>query len=167
MISERSYKKIDRRDLKRLAKIAQDDSQDFFARYPEWRKLYSKRIICVALCQGAAQHYVDGKNGIKDFDVWTFYSVHSSGKPFPYRRMGHGDFGKSKFGRHPDDLKFEGRCVDLLGRSVKCGLKDDPIKIIHKYLTKTKTHSAVELSKKAVVMLEPLDLIGTVVWPID
>ena len=36
-----------------------------------------------ALCQGAALHYVDAKNGVKDFDVWSFYTQRADGS-FPY-----------------------------------------------------------------------------------
>ena len=27
-----------------------------------------------ARCQGAALHYVNERNGVKDFDVWSFYA---------------------------------------------------------------------------------------------
>jgi len=36
------------------------------------------------LCQGAALHYVNGKNGVKDFGVWSFYAQHDDW-PFPPR----------------------------------------------------------------------------------
>lgn len=68
--SERSYERITERDLARLAQIAREDRAGRLARRPRWR-VYEKRIICVALCQGAALHYLDGANGVKDFDVWT------------------------------------------------------------------------------------------------
>ena len=165
MISKRTFKKINHKDLHRLSTIALEDRQDLFARYPRWRKLYSKRILCIALCQGAALHYIDGKNGVKDFDVWTFYAEHPSGIPFPYRRRVRRDFGKSKFGRHPDDRQYEGRCVDLIGRSIKCSPKVNPIKALHEYLLNPKTRSAKELAKKAVVILAPNELLGKVVWP--
>jgi hypothetical protein len=32
-------------------------------------RLYADRLFAVALCQGAALHYIDGKNGVKDLDV--------------------------------------------------------------------------------------------------
>ncbi len=167
MDSKRSFEKITKNDLKRLSKIAREDREIFFSRYLKWKKLYEKRIICVALCQGAALHYVNGKNGVKDFDVWTFYAEHPSGEKFPYRRHGYGDFGKSKFGRYPYDRDvFVGRCVDLFGRSIKCSLKAEPIKTLHDYLRKLRTKSAYELSKKAVVLLEPSNLSGKVVWPV-
>lgn len=167
MISERSYEKISRNDLKRLLRIANEDRRDFFARHPKWKKLYSKRILCITLCQGAAQHFFDNKNGVKDFDVWTFYAE-CPGQPFPYRRMGHRDFGKSKFGVHPLDIgKFEGRCVDLLGRSIKSPPEADPVKAVHNYLKNGNTKSALEIAKKAIVLLWPSDSLGEIIWPIE
>ena len=69
-LSDRSLKPINNEDLKRLANIAKEDRIDLFSRILELGELYKDRIICTALCQGAALHYLDGKNGIKDFDVW-------------------------------------------------------------------------------------------------
>ena len=164
MKADRSYKRIKKKDLLKLAGIAEVDRIEFFERHPRWKRAYSKRIICVALCQGAALHYVDGKNGIKDFDVWTFYSKHSS-QPFPYRRVGHRDFGKSKLGRLVKDIKnYEGRRVDLIGRSINASLKADPVKALQAYLSNVKTPTARALAKKAVIMLEPKKLLGKVVW---
>jgi hypothetical protein len=63
-----SYERITKRDLFRLLEIAQADRNEFFSRRPR-RKSYRYRslILCTALCQGAALHYVHGENGIKDF----------------------------------------------------------------------------------------------------
>lgn len=164
-ISERSYQKVTKADLKKLLKIAHEDRKDFFQNHPRWKKLYSDRMIAIALCQGAALHYLNGKNGVKDFDVWTFYSEHPSA-PFPYRRMGGRDFGSTKFGRHPSNAdRYKGRGVDLLGRSLKCSKNADPVKMIRDYLKNRETKSANELSKKAVVMLFPENLFGKVIWP--
>ena len=78
----RSYEPIGREDLVRLARIARLDREDFFARKTRYRAL-DERLICVALCQGAALHYVDGKSGVKDFDVWTFYAARPDHPAFP------------------------------------------------------------------------------------
>ena len=43
------------------------------------------QIIAVALCQGAALHYVNGSNGIKDLDVWTFYAERPALIQYPPR----------------------------------------------------------------------------------
>jgi hypothetical protein len=40
---------------------------------PEAR--YRDRLLCVALCRGGALHYLDRSNGVKDFDVWTFFAA--------------------------------------------------------------------------------------------
>lgn len=48
---------------------------DLFARHPHGAGRYAGRLLCRALCQGAALHYLDGKNGVKDFDVWSFYAA--------------------------------------------------------------------------------------------
>ena len=53
------------------------------------------------LAQGAAQHLVDGQHGVKDFDVWTFYSADDPAT-FPWKgpRKKHVDFGESAHGRN-------------------------------------------------------------------
>jgi hypothetical protein len=74
-----------------LAAIARDDQDARFNRRPRWRP-YADRVLCVALCQGAALHYVDGRNGVKDFDVYMFYAAHPTGT-FPYRWRTEADSG--------------------------------------------------------------------------
>jgi hypothetical protein len=95
--AERSYALIEEGDLERLAAFARQDRESFFSRCPKYQP-YAERVICVALCQGAALHYLDHKNGVKDIDVWTFYAQHP-GVQFPWRRpVARRDFGPSKFG---------------------------------------------------------------------
>jgi hypothetical protein len=80
--------------------------------------------------------------------------------------MGHKDFGVSRFGRHPSDVeKFKGRCVDLIGRSLKFPKSCDPVKVIKSYLGNPTTKSAKELKSKAVVLLYPEMLFGRIIWP--
>ncbi len=162
-ISERSFTPIDLPDLERLACIAAEERADFFARNSGWA-IYTNRIICVALCQGAALHFVNGKNGIKDFDVWTFYAAHSQG-PFPYRRVGNRDFGASEFGRRASDEGYIGRRVDLIGRSIPYPPGVNPVEAFRHYLSRGTTKSARLLAQKAVVLLEPNAWRGIVVWP--
>jgi hypothetical protein len=165
--SERSHERITKRDLAKLAAIAVDDRNARFARRPRWR-VYDKRAICIALCQGAALHYVDGENGVKDFDVWTFYAAHPAGN-FPPRWHTLVDFGESRFGRRrrePDGRSLEGRRVDLFGRSLAERPRVDAVDALTRYLTAGRTQSARELAEKAVVILDPPQLRGTVVWPL-
>jgi hypothetical protein len=72
-VAKRSYAPIEEGDL-RVAEFAAKDRQGFFFRCPRYLP-YTDRVVCVALCQGAALHYVDHKNGVKDIDVCTFTPV--------------------------------------------------------------------------------------------
>ena len=163
MKQDRSYEKITLSDLRRLAKIAQEDREDLFNRKPLLRA-YAERIICVALCQGAAVHFLDGKNGIKDFDVWTFYRELPS-RPFPYRRNAHRDFGDPKFGTDTKKIDHAGRRVDLLGRSIPCKMGQGTIEAVQRYLSDSPNATPKLLSKKAIIIIEPDALIGETAWP--
>jgi hypothetical protein len=127
--------------------------------------VYRDRILLTALCQGAALHFVNGTNGVKDLDVYTFYAEYS-GVGYPYRRRGVEDFGDSELGRHPDDHGFLGRRVDLLGRTLKVATTADPVTSIRNYLRAGGTATARELSKKAVVVIDPGPRFGQVAWPL-
>ena len=163
--SMRSLARIGRDDLLRLAKLAAEVEAGLFARKPQGAGRYVGRLLCRALCQGAALHYLDGENGVKDFDVWSFYAGRSDG-PFPYRWRGTADYGPSKFGRYPYDARsFIGRRVDLLGRSLDVPLDAEPAAALRDYLSASLTASARELAKKAVILVYPERLVGEVVWP--
>lgn len=163
--SARSLARIDRNDLLRLAKLAADVEAGLFARHPQGAGRYSGRLLCRALCQGAALHYLNASNGVKDFDIWSFYSERDDG-PFPYRWRGTADYGPSKFGRYPDDPpSFTGRRVDLLGRSLAATLDADPAAVLRNYLSATRARSAKELAAKAVVLINPEERAGEIVWP--
>lgn len=161
--SDRSLVPITTDDLDRLARIARLDREDLFERNAHLRAL-ADRVIAVALCQGAALHFLDGRNGVKDFDVWTFYAAHPDAM-FPPRRTVARDFGDPKFSKSPDRPEFVGRKVDLLGRSLHADVDADPVAVLQAYLSERRTDSARRLAQKAVVLLEPRSRLGTVVWP--
>ena len=163
--SGRSLARIDRSDLLRLAELAAEVEAGLFARHPQGGGRYAGRLVCRALCQGAALHYLDSRNGVKDFDVWSFYAQRAAG-PFPYRWRGTADYGPSKFGRYPGDPpSFTGRRVDLLGRSLEMPLGAEPAVVLSDYLSAARTASAKALAAKAVVLINPEQLVGKVVWP--
>jgi hypothetical protein len=165
-VCRRSLERIGRDDLIRLAELAADVEAALFARKPLGAGRYAGRLLCRALCQGAARHYLDGRNGVKDFDVWSFYAKRDGG-PFPYRWRGTADYGPSKFGRFPDDPpSFTGRRVDLLGRSLDAPVGADPVRVLRDYLSAARTRSARALADKAVVLVYPGQLAGMIVWPV-
>lgn len=162
-IADRSYLLVTPDDLRRLAKIAADDLRQLFERNEPLRRLYLSKYLCTALCQGAALHVVDGKNGIKDWDVWTFFRRHPE-RQFPPRRRVERSFGDPRFGRLTR-TEHVGRCVDLLGRAIECDEGADPSVAIRKYLRDGRTKSAQLLAMKAVILLDPEHRCGEVVWP--
>ena len=158
----RSYRIIEITDLKRLALIARKDQDEFFKNYPEWARLYSGRQICIALCQGAALHYIDRSTGINDFDVYTFYRRHPQRNIYS-KRLKYYDFGDAKFGQSQDKPNFIGRRVDCMVRSIDA-LEDEAAEnSIQRYLINGNTETARFLAAKAVVFLEPN--CGKVIWP--
>lgn len=163
-MNERSEPPISRNDLKRLARLALEEREDFFGRHPEWSMLYRKRVVSSALCGEAALHFVNGSSGFSEFRVWTFYAEHDEA-PYPHNRVGHRDFGESKFGRAADRPAYRGRRVELNARSLHCTPIDDPIEVLQHYLRRGQTPTARELRRQAVVLIEPGNVLGYVVWP--
>lgn len=157
----RSYLPIDLTDLQRLKEIAEQDRKRFFKNHLDWAQLYQKRVLCVTLCQGAAEHYATGKRGINDFDIWTFYKTNPL-KPWCYRRNISYDFGDSKFGQSKNRPHFLGRRVDCLGRDILFIKSDNLRSALERYLQEGKTKSARLIAQKPVVLLEP-DL-GKIIW---
>lgn len=163
--SARSLARIDKSDLQHLAALAAQAEVRLFARRPYGAGRYAGRLLCRALCQGAALHYLDGRNGVKDFDVWSFYAALGDG-PFPYRWRGTADFGPSKFARWPGDPpSYTGRRVDFLGRSVPAPVGADPSAVLRGYLSAARTSSAKALAAKAVILITPEHSAGECVWP--
>ena len=149
--------------LRRLAELAKDDRDGLFGRKP-YLAVYRDRILVTALCQGAALHFVNGLNGVKDLDVYTFYAEDARIR-YPYRRRGIADFGASEHGYHPDDHDLVDRRVDTLGRALKVSRSADPVAAVRHYLQVSRTRTARELARKAVVVVDAGPTFGKVVWP--
>lgn len=160
----RSFEPITAQDLRRLDEIARQDRARFFQEHPPWAALYGDRVLCVALCQGAALHYLDSATGINDFDVYTFYRQNPEGV-WCHRRKTFYDFGLAKFGQSVDHPHWVGRRVDCLGRSLVVEPGDDPPGALRRYLRQRRSDTARYLAQKAVVLLDPQ--CGRVIWPED
>src|SRR3546814_21086768 len=82
----------------------------------------------------------------------------------PYRRRAELDFGNPKFGQSADTPAFVGRKVDHIGRALPDTDYSDPVAVLRRYLRGGATESARRLAEKAVILIEPASLFGTVVW---
>ena len=162
---ERSQALLTANDLKELYIGSLNRLRQYFVegQGAKWLRLYKiDNPLAVALCQGAAMHFHDKFNGIKDSDVWFFFPFNQ--KHLPYRTIWKWDYVNPKFGRHPSLPEYKGRSVDVLVRSIKNYTENNPVRTILKFLQNENTVSSTELAKKAVVMLAPEELLGKVVW---
>lgn len=160
-----SHLPIEREDLNRLLRLAEEDRAQFFAKYPEWRDQYQARLLGVALCQGAADHYLDRSSGINDFDVYTFYAEHPARRWYA-KRLQAVDFGDPKFGQSEVSRRgFVGRRVDLLGRALPVEPGADIVLSLQAWLASGLPGTARELAVKSVVLLSPA--MGVIVWPME
>ena len=159
----RSFRRITDKDLQRLAELATEQRTRFFHERSDWRRLYSRRVLCTALCQGAAVHYTGGNAGINDFDVYTFYASHPE-RTWYARARSVRDFGHPKFGRSIDRPDFVGRRVDLMARGIPADPHENPITALQRYLCSDRPGTVRFLAEKAVVLIDPKPLRGRVIW---
>jgi len=166
---KRSFETIDLVDLRRLAQLSSGCVDAFFVRHPRWAGEYRDRLLALTLCQGAADHYLGRGCGIQDFDVWAFFRADSRQLAdrrlfFPPRWRGTVDYGPSKFGRNPDEVKFAGRRVDVMGRSIPVGPAEKPEDSIRGYLSSGQAASPRLLRKRPAIWLQPDGALGRVIW---
>ena len=153
----RLYIPIELEHLHILSRFVEEEKEAFFTRNPGQIKIYRDKFIAAALCQGAALHYIDKKNGVKDFDIHFFYEQHPIKKQMSRRLW------KIK----KEVLDFGTRRIDFI-RSVvppKCIDSGSKTEIIRNYLRMKPTKNSRYLAEKAVVGLLPESIFGELMWP--
>jgi hypothetical protein len=156
-VAVRSYEILNSADLERIASVTIRTLAGIFDRAPV-AGLYRDRMFLLALAQGSALHYLNRTNGIKDFDVWAFFEA-GAAKPFPHRKRWCTDFGPSRFGRHPDDNRYCGRRLDLMGRSIDFADGESPQGAVRRWLA-SQAKSAIALRQKPMYCLWPRNAFG-------
>jgi len=179
-VAPRSYARITEDHVERLSSLAASDRDKFYLRRPEYRRRY----LATVLAQGAALHLLDGKNGVKDLDVWSFFALPRGVTRFPAdKRNVHVDFGASTLGRQPYNLdeapngvvrahwakwsSFGGRRVDLLMRGLPCSPSADPVDAIREWLAAGQAKprsSPARLAEKAMILIDPEERRCEVIW---
>lgn len=160
---DRSVARIENADLLRLAALAADAEAELFRRNPDHSGRYAGRLLGRALCQGAALHYVNGQNGVKDFDSGPSTPSTTTG---PSRLAGaeRGTSARRSSAQVIRPLHRQARRSPRAVAPVEPGA--DPAEAIRRYLAARRTRSAKELAAKAVVLIYPEDRVGEIVWPI-
>jgi hypothetical protein len=169
-----SKEKLTDADLDRLLEIERAERERLLHTGAVWGA-HRDRLLCICLAQGAALHLLDGRNGIKDLDVWTFFSrspdLESRVIDSGFRKGRHRDSGLTHLGRWVDPegparyRGFSGRRVDLFGAAIPFESDADPVAMLRTWLGARRTTRARYLAEKAVVMLWPERL--KVVWPVE
>lgn len=180
---EYSLEPIRYEDLTRLAKIANGYLNEYFVRRPDMRRLYRDRFLLSALCQGAAIHAARPRlgYGVKDFDVWSFFELAPCGQPRGmFQRNGHPEpFGDSSFGDDPYHVVARTRRVDLFWRSIQA-VHGDRVRSLQSWLAQccaqcyssrckreTCNHTRCRLRQKAVLLIDPPQFRGRLIWLFD
>ena len=162
---ERSYEAMDAGNLHRLIDLSRKQLEDLFARKP-YSGRFREALRFMALCQGAADHYRNGTSGIKDFDVWCFFT-RVDGDGFPPRLVLNADFGPSKFGRRTrDGDEYLGRRIDIMGRSLDFAAGTEASDRVQAWL-RGPGKSPEALRRKSMIGLWPEPAFGRTLWPRD
>lgn len=159
-----SFEPISKTDLRRLARIADEEREDLFARRPDLRLLYRRRLLCSALVGRSGLHFCNGSSGFEEFEMCLFFAAHAEAA-FPHQWLSYRDFGTSKFGRAAGDSNYLGRRVSLIGRSLRCRPDAEPVAAVQRYLRGGRTPMARWLRAHAVVLIAPARFLGYVAWP--
>ena len=157
-MSQRSYTELTTKDLVALSELALKEREAFFRRNPHLTRPYKGRLLAIALCQGAAQHFVDKIKGVKDFDIWYFYSQHPE-IIYPYRARKTSEIQLPSFGNLHVDLM--GRTIDV---DIAHRFSQDVVEYIREYLKQGKSKTARLLAQQAVVGLYPKEFFGEIIW---
>lgn len=155
----RTYEKLTKEDLKEIEQYAKEELKRFLNK--EKYKVYENKLIAICLCQGAAQHFVDGKTGIKDIDVWFFFKEDKDVKIPNFKNM-----------RKSVSKKFTNigeKRIDFLKKAIKEDIinkseSEKPEDILKSYLQNGHTSSSKLLAQKSVVGLFPPDIFEKIIW---
>lgn len=158
LIGERSYQPITKVHLELLAKYSRRELEAFFHRDEEASAIYRDRFLAAALCLGAARHYLDGKFGVKDFDVYFFFAEHPE-RDQKDKRVKRSEETYPGFGEVQTDF------IRIIVRSdlVKAH-RSDPEVLLKAYLKKPPADTARKLAESPVVGLVPDAILGKVLW---
>ncbi len=151
--SPRTYPKLTCDDLKNIRDfVLSVELPRFLSMKEEKYSVYRDKLIAIALCQGAALHFIDKKNGVKDIDVWFFFEEDEKVK-IPHRN----NMLKSYCIECPN---FGVKRIDCLKKMISLTIigmagSKDPLQVLRTYLKHAGTQTAYFLSQKPCIILYP------------
>jgi hypothetical protein len=193
--TERSFAPLTSEHLARLVIMAERDHLTFTraAGRPEYAHRRVAMVLAQGAAQHYVDcaNAQPMRTGVSDIDVWSFYAA-IDGDMFPaYRRITSADFGPSALGTQSYDLStarnarergdwrkfstFAGRRVDFMLRPLRVAVgatTDRSVSAIRAWLregaantTPLRRSSSWHLASRPVVLLEPADRRGDIIWP--
>ena len=193
----RVYTRLTRNDLIQMRDFALEELDRFLysAGSPLGKfQKYSKRLIAICLCQGAAQHYLQNLSshsyhkivciedaairqkgyrldrqgnvlaGIKDIDIWFFFYEHPK-LPIPHVK-------NCKKSTHKSFYKLGNRTIDFMKKTiakkvVASAISNHSADIIRAYLQNVNTQTSDCLARASIVGLYPNILLGRPIWNVQ
>ncbi len=133
-------------------------SKLFFDRNPHLARHYRRRLLAIALCQGAANQYIRRGRGVNDFDVHFFYSQNPA--KLRLSRTVKRIFATVGTFKKKMPVDFIRTAVPVTQADQKQSLTE----CIQAFLLEQPTSNAEHLSTKAVVGLFPKNMFAKVLW---
>jgi hypothetical protein len=155
------HRTVGRLELRALTTLAEAEEAAFFERNPHLTRPYRRRLIAIALCQGAALQYLGRGYGVNDFDLHFFYSQNPQ-KPRLTRAHKRIVANVGSFQNVPVDF-----LRTVVPSSVAISKRVGPVEIVRAFLQQRPTPNARHLAAKAVVGLLPEKTFGVVIWRPD
>ena len=157
MMKHYIHRRVGKAELESLAMLAEAEEERFFHDNPHLTQPYRKRLVAVALCQGAALWYLGRGKGVNDFDVHFFY------------RQNPKKLRLTRAVKHIRETvgSFRDIQVDFIRTVIParlCSPGRDVVELLQAFLTKTPTSNARHLARKAVIGLSPQKLFGKTIW---
>ena len=147
------------RELESLLALAIGDEERFFREHDNCVVPYRNRLLCIALCQGAALQFLGQGYGVADFDVHFFYAKNPD-KPRLSRAVKRTIADVGGFAAIPVDY-----VRTVVPGATLTGDTRSTVEQLQAFLQQRPTANAFHLAQKAVVGLSPSPLFGRVLWP--
>jgi hypothetical protein len=168
---ERSYLEIQRQHLEKLRDVTKERIRRFFENNLR-QAIFKDKLFAIVLIQGAALHFLDLTNGIKDFDILLIFresnAVSNNSVKHIFVRRLTCDSSMPEFGRYPRDNpnKFPNRHVDIFLREIENNYLagNDILQGLKNYFKNKQSTSFDHWRAKPVIGIWPEEILEKIIW---